>query len=198
MNERHIKETELLYEDMRVLRHELKNHDFYIKTLLENKEYAVLEEYFERRNDVKKKSLIDTGNITVNAILNAKMEEAKEKNITVDVIADLPSELPIQNGDLVSLISNIWDNAMEHSDVVNPAIRAKLEIVKAYLSIVISNRVSSDVLKENPMLKTSKNQAFRHGIGVKVIRQVTEKYDGITDFKVEENWFTVSILLKMD
>lgn len=197
LNERHIKETEQLYEDLRHLRHELKNHDFYIHTLVENREYEKLEEYFMECYRLEDKKLIDTGNITVNAILNAKVNEAREKNIPVEVEAALPEKLSLEAGDLFSLLANILDNAMEHADPADPGIRIKMEMVKAYLSIVVSNRVDKSVLEANPSLRTSKKDPARHGIGVKVIRRITEKYDGIVDFSEQDHRFTVSVLLKV-
>lgn len=196
LNSRHVKETEQLYENLRKLRHELKNQELYVKTLVKDKEYEKLEEYFDERTQQEEK-LTDTGNITVNAILNAKLKEAAARNIRTEVKACLPASLKIESGDLFSLIANIWDNAMEHSDAEQPEIKAKFTVVKAYLSIVVSNRVNTDVLAENPKLLTSKTDAANHGIGVKVIRQITEKYDGILDFSVKDGWFTVSVLLKV-
>ena len=46
------------------------------------------------------------------------------------------------------------------------------------LGIFISNSISSSVLKDNPLLSTTKNPNSFHGFGIKNIKRVVEKYGG--------------------
>lgn len=51
------------------------------------------------------------------------------------------------------------------------------------------------IFKENPSLKTTKNDSQEHGYGVLMIRRIAENYQGMVDFKVEKGEFIASVML---
>jgi Histidine kinase-, DNA gyrase B-, and HSP90-like ATPase. len=197
LNLRHINETKELYQKLRMLRHELKNQIFYMKMLLDEQDFEKLEAYLEKmiHNPDVIDNFYDTGNITVNSIINFKIADARSHNIAVTLNASLPDKLTMDTGDLYSLISNMMDNAIEHIDSQNPHILIDFKIVKAYLSITVRNTISFPVLASNPGLNTSKTDKEFHGFGIKVMRSIVSKYDGTIDFHCEDGYFICSALL---
>lgn len=51
------------------------------------------------------------------------------------------------------------------------------------------------IFKENPSLKTTKNDSQEHGYGVLMIRRIAENYQGMVDFKVEKGEFIALLML---
>lgn len=193
----HISDIQYLYQKLRVLRHEQKNSLFYIRTLLELKDYDRLQNYAEKLTDTEQAylSAIDTGNIMVNAILQPFMTKAAEDHIEVSVTASLPEKLEISDGPLISLLSNLLDNARENLDPEHPRINVKLRILKGYLSIIVENSVADNVLEKNPRLHTTKEKADLHGIGTQVVRSIVDEYGGNIKYNCTEDTFTANILI---
>lgn len=187
---------------MHELRHELHNYMFYIEQLLKEKRYDELENYVANFNctQLSITDFIDTGNTVISALLNQKRAYARSLGITTDIQVILPKDFAIEEMDLCSLISNLFTNAIEHcSQLKDSEISIEIMPVKNYLSIVFKNRASYDVLKQNPALSTTKKDLANHGIGLKVVRNITAKYDGMLNYKTEEAkpyMFVVQCMLK--
>lgn len=197
----HIMEIKDTYKSLCMLRHELKNQIFYMETLFNEQAYADLGKYFKKLNNSEPltKSIVDTGNFTINSIMDQKISYAKSLNIPVHFDANLPVDLNIESGDLFSILANLFDNALDGTiQTKDPWIQIEMKIVKAYFSIIIANHTESDVLDVNPKLNTTKPDQKSHGIGIKVIQSIAEKYNGITNFSSENNRFVASVLLKIN
>ena len=59
----------------------------------------------------------------------------------------------------------------------------------------LSNTVERNVLDENPQLLTSKNDKRLHGMGLKSIQSIVDKYNGIINFYQKTNKFYVYVSL---
>ena len=95
--------------------HEYKNQIACIESLLSKKQYSKLEEYVKNLYGSlnNEPDAINTNNIIVNAILNAKYREADAKGIVfVFKVNDL-SALRLSDEDLVTILSNLLNNAIE-------------------------------------------------------------------------------------
>ena len=58
-------------------------------------------------------TLLKTGNISLDAILSAKIAQAKAENIVVTIKAVVPDHLAITDLELSILVGNLLDNAIE-------------------------------------------------------------------------------------
>ena len=66
------------------------------------------------------------------------------------------------------------------------------------LSIYISNNCDGNYYYNNSdgsLLTSKNNNRNEHGIGIKRIKEIIKKYDGIVDITPQDNTFSVSILL---
>lgn len=122
---------------------------------------------------------------------------ADSQGIRKTVSGSLPAKLSIQPSDLFGLLSNLLDNALENADPKKPEVQVKVEIVKSYFSIVVHNTIKAAFLSQNPLLNTTKKEIKAHGYGMKIIRFITEKYNGILDYWEDDTGFTISILLSL-
>lgn len=189
------------YNEQRKIVHEFKNHMEYMASLVQHGEYERLRGYvFQMQNNINHKhDLIDTNNNLVNIILNSKYLEACEKNILLSIKANDLSEIKIDDQDLVVILSNLLNNAIEASDECDKKI-IKLKIVKEHKWMIISvlNFYKHELVKIEGKYVTSKLENVQyHGVGIENIKDAVDKYNGIYDIRSENNEFHFSILIPM-
>lgn len=190
-------EIEQLHENTRRLKHDMKNHIMVAVSYLNSGDFEQAEGYLSGVLDNLNKtySYIQTGNSVMNYIINSKLEGAQSKGIKFKAeIENLPFE-KMGSVDFSALLSNILDNAVEASEnssdkFIYVAILKK----RAYDTISVKNKIDASVLKSNPELRSSKHSG-EHGYGIKQIKAITQKYDGIVDIYEENNMFCVNVMI---
>ncbi len=191
--------SEAVAQEYRGLRHELKNHIALMDGLLRDGQYDRLRQYFADYSGKITPQLAEfrCPNPVVSSIISHQSEAARAAGVTLDVIAAVPETLSIADDDLCSILSNMLDNGVEAClRAGKDLVRATLHTDKGCLFITVTNPVSEDVLKENPALRSTKENPS-HGFGIPIIRQIAEKYDGFVSFHVEDGWFTADAMLYM-
>ena len=172
------------YEEIRNIRHDIKQHLSVISGLQLDGKYDEAQKYISEitSNIAKIEMFMDVGSDFVNAILNSKLSIAKSKGM--EVLCSSSSNVNgIDEYDLCNIIGNILDNAIEGAEKTDNAIvEVSIASDKYKLTIKVSNSIAESVLHENPALKTSKPQHAIHGFGTKSIKTISEKYNGNTDF----------------
>lgn len=96
MEEEKYEANRVNYEDLRMLRHELKNHSFYMRSLLEAGKYEQLREYLSHTADaeVDKLQSFDCGNYMVDVVINHAVNAARQQGVYVQTQIVVPSRLP--------------------------------------------------------------------------------------------------------
>lgn len=193
--------SETVVKEYRSLRHELKNHIALMESLLRDKQYDKLEQYFADYAGKITPQLAEfrCPNPLVSSVISHQMNTARAAGVTLDVIAAVPETLGIADDDLCSVLSNMLDNGVEAClRAGKNLVRATLHTDRNCLFITVTNPVAADVLKENPELLTTKENTSSHGFGIPILRRITEKYDGIITFHVEDGWFTADAMMYME
>ena len=195
-----MRETEQLMGEIRTQRHERANQALVIRALCDAGDLPGLRAYVSQLFPLDEpEEAVDCGHVVVSAVLSQKRAQAARAGVPLAMDAHLPPRLPIRDSDLCSLIANLLENALEGSrDVEDPAVSVHVGCVKNYLRVRVTNRVSHDVLAENPRLSTTKAHAEDHGVGVPVVRSIVARYDGMLDFSVEDGCFIADALLKLN
>ena len=187
-----------LHENIRHLKHDMKNHMMVIASYLNGEEYDRAREYtsviLDKLNAVH--SYIETGNSLLNHVLNEKLNLARERGIDVKAEIENLSFSKMESLDFSALLANILDNAIEAcTREEKPLLQVQIAAKRGYDTILVKNRISKSVLAENPLLQTTKPMPEAHGMGVARIRAITEKYNGLSDFYEEDGWFCVSAFI---
>lgn len=197
---KHCEEVQNIYKTMRGWRHDYHNH---IQALLALTEEPVrLREYLLRLNDdlTQVDTVLKTGNVMVDAILNSKLSLIQSRHIRVAAKAAVPPELPISEIDLCTVIGNLLDNAMEaalrQEEESERFIRVYIGILKNQLYISVQNSLGGEVLKSGRSYLTTKNSAG-HGFGLVRIDRIVEKYEGYLNRQNEEGVFATEVLLPL-
>lgn len=190
-------------QEVRRLRHDMKNHYFAIQSLLEERDHAALTRYMEQLGE--EISLIATGfssgNDLADAILREKGGRAKEKGVCLSLEGSFPKSDQLQPIDVCTIFSNALDNALEAIERFCPSdpwIRVSIHSQGEILCLVFENPVPWDLAL--PREGNSQKADFRdHGFGLSNIRRAVEKYKGSLDMELleekGEKIFSLKILL---
>lgn len=196
--------TKLSYDELRSIRHEIKNHNFYMKALLDEGKTAEAKEYLDRVSSQETKYLksFDSGNYAVDVVMNHEMAAAKEQGVVLDTSILVPRKLPFKDEDLCSLLSNLLDNAMEaasQAGVAEPTVNISIIPRQEYLFIRVTNPVDKTLPEKRRMtLETTKtNHTELHGYGTRIIRRIAESYNGSVKYSMSGGIFTTDVMLEM-
>lgn len=188
-------------EKQKKITHEYRNQISCIEALVKRGQFTKLEEYIEgiyNKLDRERDS-IDTNNIIVNAILNEKYQEANRNGIVFVLRINDLSELGIEDEDIVTILSNLLNNAIEACKkcIMNKRV-LKLKFVKEdeMIKIGIRNTFEHSILYEDGEIKSTKSvRPEEHGVGITNIIKVIEMYNGSYVIKDEDQMFSFSIVI---
>ena len=197
---KHCDEVQNIYRTMRGWRHDYHNH---IQTLLAlSGDESKTKEYLLKLNDDLSKvdTVLKTGNVMVDAILNSKLSLIYSKNIRTNAKAVVPENLKISEIDLCVIIGNLLDNAMEaclrQTEKDDRFIRGFIGVMKDQLYLSVSNSVGGEMHKAGKTYVSSKNSAT-HGFGLMRIDRLAGKYNGYVNRQNEDGVFATEVLLPL-
>jgi sensor histidine kinase regulating citrate/malate metabolism len=172
------------------------------------KAHLVLEKYSDMEkylNELDKDltsvdTVLKTGNVMVDAILNSKLSLALSHKINVNAKASVPEEIRISDIDLSVVIGNLMDNAMEAVLKIEKEedrfIRVYIREMKQQLYISITNSTCGYVKKTGFSYITTK-LGNNHGFGIKRVDSIVHKYNGFINRQSEEGVFATEVMLPL-
>ncbi len=184
--------------------HEYKNQISCIETLVKRRQFSKLEEYVKGIYNKLDKEMdaIDTNNIIVNAILNTKYQEAEENGIVFVLRVNDLSELRIKDEDIVTILSNLLNNAIEackKCDIGRRILKLKFVDEDGMIKIGVRNTFDGSVLYEDGEIKSTKlANVEEHGVGIKNVIETIENYNGSYVIKNNDQEFCFSIIIPKD
>lgn len=188
------------YEELQMLRHEIKNHDAYIRFLVGNKQYEELERFTSQGlSTALHTPQINCGNRLVDAAINHELTLASISGVQLKVNLAIPSHLPIPDAELFSLLNNLLNNGIEGSiasHVPNPTITFRMWQAGNYLFLHMENPVDSTIdPTERLRLRTTKSNRHLHGFGTKIIQRIVERYNGYVQYDIQDGNFISDLML---
>lgn len=182
--------------------HEFKNHIMCIENMIQNEEYSELKSYVSKIDNsyTSVGNVIDTNHIIINAVINTKYREMLEKNIVfIHMLGDL-SKITMNEEDVVVLLSNLLNNAIEACEKCDKKyIKLKFVIDTDSVILSVKNTYNNIVIREgNTFTTTKKNNTGEHGIGIKNVIRIIEKYSGSYVIKNQQEEFLFSIMFPFD
>ena len=185
-------------EKERALRHDLKNHLHLLAEFEKNGKQEEALSYIEIMNQFVevKKEIVSTGNERIDAILNYLLAKAQRLGADLDIKVNIPKTEFCYVFDLNVILSNLLENAIEAiEDCADKKLQFIMEYDKGILYIKVGNSYDGQVKKEGKRYLTRKADASVHGIGLRNVYEIAEKYEGTVETKPEENMFIVNIAL---
>lgn len=212
--ERHCDEVQNIYKTMRGWRHDYHNHIQAMKVMAQQvrqeggdcEALLRLEEYLSSLNDdlTTVDTVVKTGNVMVDAILNSKLSLIKARKIPLKAKAAVPAELGIGEVELCVIIGNLLDNAMEaclsetdgQLDESEVFIRIYIGVLKGQLYISVANSSHGKMNKIGKRYLSTKKNAG-HGYGLMRIDRIVNKYHGYINRQNEEGAFVTEVMLPL-
>ncbi len=195
-------EVKALHQNVRQLKHDMKNHFMVIASYLNEENHSQAKEYISEILDKLNAmhSYVETGNSLLNHILNEKLAHARMQGISVKAEIESLSFERMKSIDFASLFANMLDNAIEASMIddmkgKSPELQVSIQAVRGYDTICVKNRIASSVLTSNPQLESTKAEKEKHGFGVGKIKAIVDEYQGMIDFYEEEKFFCVKVFI---
>ena len=172
--------------------HDYSNQLNCIQGLLKEKQFDKAQEFTEKLTDTicEGMDVVNVNNPIINVILNQKYHLAGQKGIAILFQLNDLSMVWLEEQDLVILFTNLLDNAIEACDKsADKIIRLKIVLEKREMVISVKNTVSEPIKIEDNFICTTKKDKRGHGIGLKNIQMVLDKYDGMGMMRYEDGWF---------
>lgn len=196
------KQAESMHNVMEQIRGE--RHDFYkhlssLRQMLMDGQYPGAQKYVdelcEERDAISAKIIADTGNYTLDSILNYEYERAKAYHIEIQYDCEIPKELELSPKDMSIILMNLLDNAIE---AVRQEKEKKIQCNIVYRKPQLLIRVTNPCTGETGTLgNTTKRNAEEHGYGLKNVEKVTDQYLGTMKIERKNNEFSVKIGLNL-
>jgi sensor histidine kinase regulating citrate/malate metabolism len=174
-------------------RHDRRHHNLIMLGLAKNGDYESLKEYLESLVDDDNKVWGETRyceNTTINMILTMYKRRAKENGISVKISAKASGSLAVPPQDLVIVIANLFENAINAT--------AKLNGKGRNIDIQIKDSPERLLIKiDNPCRANLSFDETLYGIGIRSVIATTTKYEGMYDFTAEDGVFSAKIILNL-
>jgi hypothetical protein len=189
-------------QETRQFRHDIINHLLEMNNYCENEKYDDLSEYLKSMlgeiEDIREKQY-DVGNDIVNTMINYYLLPIKDI-CRIVVKGQIGALKQIEQKDLCTIISNITKNAVEAvAKLAQPEREIIFEVSegKKYLRIEMENTFSGDInIGRDGSPETKKVDALNHGLGLKNVQAVVEKYQGQLEITTENQRYFVKIHVK--
>lgn len=193
LQEEYIENLETIVNIVRREKHDFTNHINTIYAICElNKPNAVetIHSYVNKISSNLKSSyhFFDTGNDYIDGLLAVKSNFAFENNIYYEVEFEASiDEINLDDNDLISILSNIIDNAF---DAIESQSDRRKDVVSIY-SYVEDNKYNLSISNNGPIISKEKiKKIFEngfstksenkkdHGLGLCIVKKLVDKYNG--------------------
>jgi sensor histidine kinase regulating citrate/malate metabolism len=183
---------------MRGWRHDYHDHLQALKAYLRAGDVAAAQDYLNQLEDKLDEvdPLVHSGNTLLDAIVNAKLTLAEHEHIPTNVKVLVGTTPLIDDVDLVVIVGNLLDNALE-AITAQPEgelrrLRVYISILKQQLYISVTNtRPADQVIDIN--YASTKND--KRGLGIRRINRLVAKYGGVINRQYADDVFVTEIAL---
>lgn len=205
MQMRNHQEIHQIYENLRMLRHDLNNHLHTLHGFIGLGEYQKADAYIEEMTEAVDKltsAYCQTGNIALDALISSKAGICKASGIHLKVNALVPPRLSIPDNQLTVLLGNLLNNAVDACQKLSPDQERVIDVDIFYrnknLFIAVKNPTDGKEKYVGHYWRTTKQDAFEHGFGLKSIDLIVSQYNGYCTREHKANVFNTQIRLPVD
>ena len=196
-SEKHLNEVRSIHKELRGYKHDFHHHLQALKGQLEAGEVDRALAYIEQLDNqlMNVDTLLKTGNVSLDAILSAKIAQAKAESIAVTVKANVPDALTISDLELSIIIGNLLDNAIEACRTVTGErfIRIFISMKGTMLYFSMLNAAGAKKKKTGSLFATHKDGV--HGFGLRRAEAILEEHGGWVKYNSEDGAFTSEFLV---
>lgn len=164
-------------EQTRKYRHDIKKHIALLERIL-----ADTEKEQENRKEQSKQMLLCNHGV-INTICRWKEKQCQEKKIPIFFDIQFEEFVPMREIEISALFQNLLDNAIEANEEIKEIPDRKINMAviqeEKQWCIIVCNACCN---MENIDFSTGKKDKVHHGYGIKIIREIVEKYHGTIQY----------------
>lgn len=181
----HIESLQESYANQRRQTHDFNNQLAVLKSLAERNSSE--KEFGEYLNTILSESFpevdyINTHRTVIDVVISQKSAVAKKKQIRFNYYLEDLSSFPLTDDDLVVILTNLIDNAIEACEEIENKV-SRFILIKMRCGedggiLYIENSVANPVYIKDNAIATTKKEKHLHGYGLKNIDKVIGNSDG--------------------
>ncbi|MDE7323046.1 MAG: GHKL domain-containing protein [Lachnospiraceae bacterium] len=141
------------------------------------------------------------GDEAVDYLINSKIALAASREIQVNCNIEYPQHTNIRSVDLVAILGNLLDNALEAVETAEGNLRfinLTIRRINEMLIIKVENGCKATPAVADGDLQTSKADKTLHGWGLQSVRTTAERYDGIIETEYSNHTFRAVVTLSFE
>lgn len=194
-------------ETAREYRHDMRHHLAVIEGLAKQGENDKIIEYTSNLNGSlgKFENVNYCKNSELNALLSEYINRAENAGCKITHSFILPESLPFEESDVCLVLANAVENAINacaELPAENRYIKISAEYTDSHKLLISSENPCSHAVKfdENslPVIDNASRNSDEHGIGLRSVKRVTEKYNGFLSCMIENGDFVFRAALFYD
>lgn len=191
----HYERLNAYHQEVQLLNKEMKGQLEELQMFMHKEELSQAEGHLQSM--IEEYVLTENPRVTehkaMNILLAHKYHQARTKNIDCHFEIKLTPDIRIADNDLVSLIGNLLDNAIEACCYCSSEERwMSFKMILHQHCLVIQSENSIDSVHRS--LQTRKKEKWKHGLGMKSIYRVVKEYNGA----VEHCWKQQSFFIELN
>ena len=177
--------------------HDLKHQIAAIRTRAEKESF---DKYLDRLEDsiIEYGTVVECGNEAINVVLTEKNVLCSTCGVKFSYIIDGSLFNFMSEMEIYSLFGNALDNALENCAKVSEPEKRVISLKAArrgdMVILHVENAYQAQLTMVNGMPQTTKKGAG-HGFGLRSIKNIAEKYDGILSVQAEDRLFKLTVVL---
>ena len=150
-------------------------------------------------------AIVKTGNEVLDTILTEKSLYCKKKGIIVSCVADGSQMDFIDTVDLYAILGNAIDNAIEAVEKFKTREKRQIDVLiyrqQQFLAINVINPIKGNLVFENAIDEnhdlpvTTKQDKNHHGFGLRSMKYILKRYDGVLNVSEEDGVFSLMMLI---
>ena len=195
---KHVDEIIVQQTEVRRLKHDMTNQLLAIDGYMDQGDLAGGKHYVHSLIDQLQAigTGINTGNIALDAILNAKKEVAQSKGIAFTTSLRIADRLSIAPDDLCVIFGNALDNALEACAQLPQDADKTITLTLVEDATSLFCKITNTALPpQHNNWRTTKADPINHGFGMRNIREALENYNVTPEFSWKDGLFTFQFAL---
>lgn len=188
-------ETEKIFvQRAKAMRHDVRHHNRMLLELINEGKFEEAKNYLgDYEISISEDYQKWSDNIAIDALIRIAKRRADAISIAFRAKVDVPAEIDIKEIDLVTLLGNILDNAIEASSMEkNGFIDLNIINENGRMKIEMRNSLSEDIAFDSDGIPISNKGS---GLGLRNVRNIVNKYDGMLRMIQENNTFLTQIIM---
>lgn len=138
-------------------------------------------------------------NAIVDGILREKAAKCEQHGISFEYSILFPEETTLSFSTLISLFSNLLDNAIEScitSSASQPKIRLTIDYKGNFFVIFMQNTKAASLSFDCDKKETTKQDTLSHGFGLSIIEDIAKLHDGFCEWTDNGTSFESEVMLR--